>query len=113
MSYYALYHLFIEKDSNDVDYDELPKELVRQLNELDPEDTDNDEYTFDGLHEYHDSDRTAKLLKISQQFPEYTFIIREFPVELDEVVYEFFRKGKRVEISLDLPFPSLSDESFG
>ncbi len=112
MSYDAFYHLFIQKGNKTADYDELPEDLVQQLNALDPEDTDDDEYAFDGLHQYHDSDRTDNLLKISQQYPEYTFIIREFPIELDDVVYEYFRNGKHVEISMDLPLPSISDESF-
>lgn len=112
MSYYAFYHLFIEKGNKNVDFNELPEDLVQQLNTLDPEDTDDDEYAFDGLHESVDSEMTDNLLKISQQYPEYTFIIREFPLELDEVSYEFFRKGKNIQISMDLPFPTISDSFF-
>jgi len=113
MSYYAFYHILIDKDNEPVEnYEELPKDLVQLLNDLDPEDTDDDEFAFDGLHEFHENDRTEKMLKISQQYPEYTFTIREFPLELDEVIFDFFRKGKHVQISMDLPLPTISDESF-
>mgnify|MGYP001086392134 CR=1 FL=1 len=110
MSYYSFYHLFLTKNSKYVDLDELPKDLVKQLNAAttDIED-ENDEYGFDGLHEEHDSDLEDNLLSISKQYPDYTFLVREYPLELDEVSYDYFRNGKHIKVSMDPPIPTIPD----
>ena len=71
MSYYAFYHVLIQKDNRGVDYEELPKDLVKLLNEATADiEGDDDEYSFDGLHDTHDSELDDKFLEISRQLCE-------------------------------------------
>ncbi len=110
--YYTNFYINVYKNGQIVDYkdyNDLPDEMVKQLNALNPDDDelygDEEEYTFCDLHEERSGAQDQSLINLSSQYPDYEFLIREF--DQDVMRYDYFKKGEHIQVVASIPIPEV------
>ena len=64
------------------------------------------------LQDYHRTGLEEDLQKLSLKFTGYTFLLREYPIELNSVSFDFYLNGKHFRREMDIETPIVSEADF-